>query len=74
MFASNRRYHWHRRKLICKFSKICALFIIVFLIATHTVLIREISNSETYSQTKYTKGRKPRLTVMEYLDLIVILF
>ena len=60
MFSSNNRFHRHRRKLFCHFLKAVLLFFTVSMIATHTILIKEISKIDFYNQSRSTKGINTR--------------
>jgi len=55
MFSCNSRFHRHRRKLICHVLKAVLVFLVVSMIATHTILIKEITNVEFYNQSRNTK-------------------
>ena len=58
MFSCNSRFHRHRRKLICHGLKAVLVFLILSMIATHTVLIKEVTNNvEFYNQSRNTKGK-----------------
>ena len=56
MFACKTKYHRHRRKLVCQAVKAAMMFIIVSMIATHTILIKELNHEDLYKQNKHTKG------------------
>lgn len=58
MFACKTKFHRHRRKLLCQVLKGALMMIIVSMIATHTLLIKELTNTDLYKQTKQTKGEK----------------
>ena len=58
MFACKTKYHRHRRKLVCQAVKAAMMFIIVSMIATHTILIKELNNEDLYKQNKQTKGEQ----------------
>ena len=57
MFACKTKFHRHRRKLVCQVAKASLMFVIVSMIATHTILIKEVTNLELYNQSKHTKGK-----------------
>ena len=58
MFGCKTKYHRHRRKLVCQVVKAAMMFIIVSMIATHTILIKELDNEDLYKQNKQTKGEQ----------------
>ena len=58
MFACKTKYHRHRRKLVCQVVKAAMMFIIVSMIATHTIPIKELNSEDLYKQNKHTKGEQ----------------
>ena len=58
MFACKTKFHRHRRKLVWGVVKAALMVIIVSMIATHTVTIKEVTNTDLYKQNKHTKGEQ----------------
>ena len=58
MFACKTKFHRHRRKLVCQVAKAAAMFVIVTMVASHTVLIKEAATMDSVhnQSSKQTKG------------------
>ena len=60
MFACKTKFHRHRRKLMCQILKMSLMIILVTLLATHTLLIKQLESNSPEEQDhnlKNTKGK-----------------